>query len=73
MSIKLPFDLSKDAQAAVAILSAGGAIGAQLLTQLNGILPASWAAVITSVLAVVAGIAGFIEKSEPLIDEFDQS
>ncbi|PIJ36722.1 hypothetical protein BMW24_003380 [Mycobacterium heckeshornense] len=72
MSIKLPFAPSKAAQAVVAILTTVGAVGTTLLHDLGGVLPASWAAAITSGLAVIAGVAGFIRKAEPLIGDLDQ-
>lgn len=71
MPIKLPFKLSHAAQATVAFLSAVAAIGTQILHDAAGFLPNGWTAVITSTLAVVAAIAGFIEKAEPLIGDLD--
>ncbi|OIN79362.1 hypothetical protein BMG05_18430 [Mycobacterium malmoense] len=60
------------AQATVAVLSAVGAAGTVLLHDLAGFLPAGWAAGISSVLAVLAAVAGFIEHEEPVIDDLDQ-
>jgi hypothetical protein len=67
MSIRLPFTPSRAAQATVAVLAATGATGTYALQQFAGILPASWAGAISSVLAVIAGIAGFIKEAEPVI------
>lgn len=69
MSIKLPFNVSHAVQVVVAVLSAVAAVGTQTLTALTGIIPEHTSAVITSVLATVAAIAGFIEKSEPFIED----
>lgn len=68
MSIKLPFNVSHAVQVTVAVLSAAAAAGTQVLTALVGIIPADTAAAITSILATIAAVAGFIQKSEPLID-----
>lgn len=69
MSIKLPFNVSHAVQVVVAILSAVAAVGTQTLTALTGIVPANTAAILTSILATIAAIAGFIQKAEPLIDD----
>lgn len=71
MALKLPFNInvSKDAQAAVAFLSVVGAVGTQILHDTSSFLPNTWAAGVTSVLAVIAAVAGFIEKVEPVIDD----
>lgn len=69
MSIKLPFKPSKAAQAVIAIAAALGAIGAQLLAP--GVLPEEWAKYVTSALTVIAAIAGFLKREQPVIDELD--
>ncbi|TDH57562.1 hypothetical protein E2F47_01995 [Mycobacterium eburneum] len=71
-SIKLPFAPSKAAQAVVAVLSAIGAAGTAILHDTSGVLPPNWATTITSVLAVIAAVSGFLQKAEPLIDDFDK-
>lgn len=65
-------NLSHDAQILVAFLSSVGVIGTQVLHAVGGMLPGNWVAIITSVLATVAGIAGFIKRNEPLIDDADK-
>jgi hypothetical protein len=72
MSIKLPFKPSKAAQAAVAFLSAVSAVGTQALHTFAGFLSPEWAAAITSGLAVIAAVAGFVRTAEPLIDDLDK-
>ncbi|BBZ09842.1 MULTISPECIES: hypothetical protein [Mycobacterium] len=72
MSIKLPFKPSKAAQAAVAVLAATGSVGTYALHEFAGILPETWAGAISSGLAVIAAVAGFIKTAEPLIDDLDQ-
>lgn len=69
VSIKLPFKVSHAVQVAVAILSAIAAIGTQTVTALTGVIPTDVAAAVTSVLATIAAIAGFIQKAEPLIED----
>lgn len=70
MSIRLPFKPSRVAQAVVAVLASFGAVGATLLAP--GILPDGWSKYAASALTVVAAIAGFIKREEPLIDELDK-
>lgn len=72
MSIKLPFKPSRAAQATVAFLSAVSAVGTQALHEFAGFLPNDWTAVITSGLAVIAAVAGFVKTAEPLIDDLDK-
>ena len=72
MSIKLPFKPSRAAQATVAFLSAVSAIGTSVLHAVSGFLTPDWAAAITSGLAVVAALSGFVQTSEPLIDDLDK-
>lgn len=72
MAIKLPFKPSRAAQATVAVLGAVSAVGTQVLHALTGFLPPDWAAIVTSALAVVAAVAGFVQTAEPLIDDFDK-
>jgi hypothetical protein len=73
MSIKLPFKPSAAAQAAVAFLGATGAVGTYALHEYAAFLPASWSVAVSSALALVAGVAGFIEKAEPLIADLDSA
>jgi hypothetical protein len=61
----MKLNLSRDAQITVAVLSAIGAVGTTLVHDFGGLLPTGWAAAITSVLAVVAAVAGFIKGVEP--------
>jgi hypothetical protein len=72
MAIRLPFKPSKAAQAAVAVLSAVSVVGVSVLHSVSGFLSPDWAAAITSGLAVVAAVAGFIRTAEPIIDDFDK-
>lgn len=72
MAIKLPFKPSKAAQATVAFLSAVSAVGTQLLHTCAGFLSPDWAAALTSGLAVIAALAGFVQTAEPLIDDLDK-
>lgn len=69
MSIKLPFKPSKAAQAVVAVAAALGAVGAELLVP--GVLPDGWSKYVASALTVIAAVAGFIKREEPLIDQLD--
>ncbi|ORV92820.1 hypothetical protein AWC11_07415 [Mycobacterium interjectum] len=70
MSIRLPFKPSKAAQAVVAIAAALGAVGTELLAP--GVLPDGWSKYVASALTVIAAIAGFIQREEPLIEGLDQ-
>ena len=72
MSIKLPFKPSQAAQGAVAFLSAVGAVGTQLLHTFGHVLSPDQAAAVTSGLAIIAALAGFIKTAEPIIDDFDK-
>ena len=69
--MKLSLAPSKAAQATVAFLAATGAVGTYALHEFAAFLPGTWAGAISSGLAVIAGVAGFIEKAEPLIGELD--
>ena len=71
VSIKLPFNISHVVQAIVAVLSSVGAIGTQILQDTNGILPDGVAAAVSSLLTVIAAIAGFLKKAEPVIDDIN--
>jgi hypothetical protein len=59
-------NLSQTAQKVVAFLSATGAVGTTLMHTYGNFLPATWAAVVTSGLAVLAAVAGFIQDTEKL-------
>lgn len=69
MAIKLPFNLSKATQAVIATLSAVGAAGTAILHAWAGFLSPDVSATVTSILAGVAAVAGFLTKAEPIIDD----
>lgn len=69
MALKLPFDVPAAVQATIAVLGVVGAAGTEILHDVSGFLSPGWATGISSVLAVIAGIAGFLQKTEPLIND----
>jgi hypothetical protein len=71
MAVKLPFSLSKTAQAVVATLAAVSSAGTQILHAWAGFLPPNWSIAVSSVLAAIAAVAGFIQKAEPILDELN--
>lgn len=60
------FNLSHELQAAIAFLSALGAVLTTVLHDTSGFLPGSWSAAVTSILTVIAAVNGFLAKVEPL-------
>ena len=70
---KKQLDLSKQAQALVAFLSAVGAVGTTVLHDTAGFLSPNLAAALSSLLATVAAIAGFVRDAEPFINDLDKA
>ena len=67
--IKVPFNVPHIVQVAIAVLSALAVIGVQVVGDVKDVLPAPWTAGLTSFFAVVAAVAGFLKKAEPIIDD----
>ena len=69
MALSLPFNVPQAVQAVIATLAVIGSAGNALLQAWHPFLPADWSVAITAGLAAIAGVSGFLQKAEPLIED----